>query len=273
MIVQSLPYQVELMNKTLSFSEYDTSVTAHVFFDQIYGPTAPQVLRNLTIGLPGTISKIFSDEERQSNNPILKKTVTDSVVSISNNQMSTVWKLRDRITIDFEQETGVIMLTAEMPDSKAAAEIGQAGITLLKDYLKEYRTEKAQKNLTFVQEQLKEVKKRFEEAQTRLAEFRDSNVNLATAKARTREQELQSEYDLTFNLYNSLSQRLEEAKLRLQEETPVFSVLQPITVPLGNSKPRSFIIIFGFAFLGLIIGLTWMLIDGLWHKAKVRYLN
>ncbi|MDZ7717087.1 MAG: hypothetical protein U5J95_12840 [Balneolaceae bacterium] len=81
---------------------------------------------------------------------------------------------------------------------------------------------------------MEEARKRFEQAQQQLAEFRDSNINLATAKAQSREQELQSQYDLTFNLYNSLSQRLEQAKLDLQEETPVLTVLQPVSVPLGG---------------------------------------
>ncbi|GEM_PF-6817754 len=50
-----------------------------------------------------------------------------------------------------------------------------------------------------------------------------------------REQELKSQYNLAFNLYNSLSQRLDQAKLDLQEKALVLSVLQPGSVPLKKS--------------------------------------
>ena len=151
--------------------------------------------------------------------------------------------LQQRLSISVDQETGVLTLTSSFPDPHAAAEIGQVGINLLKENVKEYRNQKARQNLGFVQEQVQEAKKRFEGAQSRLAEFRDSNVNLATAKAQTREQELQSQYDLAFNLYNSLLQRQEQAKLDLQEETPVLSVLQPITVPLNDDTSGFLILI------------------------------
>ncbi|MDZ7808047.1 MAG: hypothetical protein U5K71_13160 [Gracilimonas sp.] len=65
-------------------------------------------------------------------------------------------------------------------------------------------------------------------AQIALADFRDSNQGALTNRARTQEQQLQSEYDLAFNLYNGLTQEYEQAKLRVQEETPVFKVLQPV---------------------------------------------
>lgn len=266
-IVQSLPYQIELMQIPLSFSEYDTTATAFVFFDDIYTPSVFSYIKSYTLGLPSKIIAIFKEPGEKASSSI-SEVDPNSIISLSRAQMGIVNNLRERITVEVSQGTGVITYSAELPDPQAAAEISRIGIRLLKEQVKEYRTQKAQKNLEFVQEQLNKAQIRFEEAQQKLAEFRDSNVNLATAKAKSREQELQSKYDLTFNLYNTLSQRMEQAKLTLQEETPVFTIIQPVSVPLHKSSPNRKLILLISLVLGIIVSLAWVLINEWWSRVK-----
>lgn len=268
-IVQSLPYQVELMNTEVYFSDYDTTATVHGFFTEIYAPSVLGYLKEFTVGLPGKIIKLFKTEE-QDFRPLPKKVDRDSVLSLTEEQMETVEKLRERLNVSVDQETGVLTLRTEFPDPQAAAEVGQVGIRLLKANVKEYRTEKARQNLEFVQEQVQEAKKRFEEAQQRLAEFRDSNQGQLSNRAQSREQELQSAYDLTFNLYNSLSQRLEQAKLDLQEETPVLAVLQPVSVPLEDNTSGLLVLIIS-GILGGIVSLGWVLVSSWWQHEQVKF--
>ena len=71
---------------------------------------------------------------------------------------------------------------------------------------------------------------------------------------------MQSKYDLAFNLYNSLNQRLQQKEMQVQEQTPVFSVLQPVSVPFEKSQPKRFLIIAIFLFIGLTSGLVWSLV-------------
>ncbi|MEL7834094.1 hypothetical protein [Fodinibius sp. Rm-B-1B1-1] len=267
-IVQSLPYQVELMNTKIYFSRYDTTATVHAFFNEIHSPSLFGYIGKFTIGLPGKIAGLF--EEEQEDRPLPQKVDREAVLSLSKEQMETVKTLRERLSISVDQETGILTLTSEFPTPRAAAEVGQKGIQLLRKNVEEYRTEKARQNLQFVQEQVQEAKKRFEEVQSRLAEFRDSNINLATAKAQSREQELQSQYDLTFNLYNSLAQRQEQAKLDLQEETPVLSVLEPVSVPLEDNTSGLLVLIVS-GMLGGIISLGWVLLSSWWRSEQVRF--
>lgn len=267
-IVQGLPFQIELMNTPVQFTEYDTTVTPHVFFTKIYSPTFFSYLLDYTVGLPGKLIGLLKEEIPQK--PLITKANRDSILSLSREQMETVETLRERLSVNINQETGLLTLTVEFPDPQAAAEIGKAGIFLLKEHVKQYRTEKARQNLEFAREQVREARERFEEAQNQLAEFRDSNLNLATAKAQTREQELQSEYDLAFNLYNSLSQRLEQAKLELQEETPVLTILQPVSVPLEDNTSGILILIVS-GMLGAIISLGWVLVSNWWKYEKHRF--
>ncbi|MGM0582639.1 MAG: Wzz/FepE/Etk N-terminal domain-containing protein, partial [Bacteroidota bacterium] len=269
-IVESLPYQVELMNTEVYFSEYDTTATVHDFFNEIHSPfSLVGFIKGYTIGLPGKIIGLFKAEEQEFQ-PLPGKVDRDSVLKLNKDQMETVKTLRNRLSISVDEETGILTLTSEFPDPQAAAEIGRAGINLLKENVKEYRTQKARQNLGFVEEQTESARDRFETIQQRLAEFRDSNQNLSTARAQTREQELQSEYDLRFEIYNSLTQRREQAQLELQEDEPILSVLQPVSVPLEDNTSGLLILIVS-GMLGGIVSLGWVVISSWWEQERIRF--
>ena len=64
---------------------------------------------------------------------------------------------------------------------------------------------------------------------------------------------------LRFNIYTQLSQRLQLAEAKVQERTPVFTVIQGASVPLlASSTPRSYIVLL-FVFLGVLADAAWVL--------------
>jgi len=130
----------------------------------------------------------------------------------------------------------------------------------MREYVTNYRTRKAEEDLKFAREQMQTAMENFETAQNKLAEFRDSNINLSSARAQTQQQRLQSEYDLAFNVYNTLAQQVEQAKLKVQEQTPVVSVLQPVQVPVDDETSGLKILIL-FTFLLGFIGFSYVLLQ------------
>lgn len=58
---------------------------------------------------------------------------------------------------------------------------------------------------------------------------------------------------MNLNYSNSFLQ-LVQAKMKVQEKTPVFKVMDPAKVPLQKSKPRTSLILLGMLFLGVFIG-------------------
>jgi len=232
-IVQSLPFQLELLNQRVSFKEFDTTATVYAFFDEIKSPSFFSYITGFTIGLPGKIIGLFGEETSEMALP--RGFEANEIISVTKDQMEIIENMRDRVYVSLSEETGVINLTVKMPDPNAAAQVAKTSIELIKEYVTQYRTRKAQEDLKFSQEQLVSAEERFREAQDRLAEFRDANINLSTARAQTQQQRLQSEYDLTFNVYSSMAQQVEQAKLKVQEQTPVVSVLQPVQVPVEDN--------------------------------------
>lgn len=254
-IAQSLPFQLQLLDIPVTSTQYDTTVTAYSYFKDIRDPGFLKLLLKYTIKLPFTLKNIAFPKNSSFPSHI---ELDSSIVNISEEKMEIIEQLRERMKVHLNEETGIVTVSAEMPEPVMAAKMADKAIELLTNYLTEYRTEKAKNDLKFANEQLAKAKERFKKAQLELAEFRDSNMGSLTATALIKQQSLQSEYDLAFNLYNSLAQQYEQAKLRLQEQTPVFKTLQPVQVPTEDTLSGA-LVLFISVFLSLTIVITWII--------------
>lgn len=141
-----------------------------------------------------------------------------------------------------------------MPDKIAVAQLTDTVVGLLTSYVTRYKTQKAQKDLEFILNQCELSEQKFQLSQKNLAEFRDQNKNVISALAKTKEEQLQAEFNLAFNLYSGLEQKMEQAKIKVQEQTPVFKIIEPPKVPLRPTPMRLLIILFS-GIVGLLLSL------------------
>ena len=64
---------------------------------------------------------------------------------------------------------------------------------------------------------------------------------------------------LKYNVYSQAEQQVNTARLKLQERTPAFTIIQNSTVPiLASSTPRILIVAF-FIFIGILFDSFWVL--------------
>ena len=72
---------------------------------------------------------------------------------------------------------------------------------------------------------------------------------------RTHEEQLQNEYQLAFEVYSELAKQLEQSMIKVKEDTPLFSVIEEVIVPIEKSKPNRKLILIVWIFLGVILGI------------------
>ena len=142
-----------------------------------------------------------------------------------------------------------------MEDPVVAAQMLSQAKKTLQETIIEFKTRKAKSQLEFIKKQYEEAEKNFKEKQLRLAAFQDSNRGLITAVPMTRQTQLQAEYSLANNVYIELAKQLENQKIKLQEDTPAFIDIEPVSIPLEKSKPKRGMIIAIWGFLGIVIGI------------------
>ncbi len=265
-IVQSYPFLMPLLDHRMYYSEINDSISILSYFndyysDETFTTIALSTIKKYTVGLPSVISGWFSKESEIQLSPVAiteipetaRKKNSPAVVDPSGQERRAVGRLRFRITVIIGQE-GIISIMTKMPEPEMAVDLVDHVTGSLIEFIKTYRTEKARTNVEFIEKRYEEAKVRFELSQRRLAQFRDQNRGQLTQMALTEEQRFQSEYDLAFNVYSTLARRLEEARLNLQEETPVVKVLEPAVRPTGPSEPKRNFIIIIYTILGVFTG-------------------
>ncbi|MCK5278141.1 MAG: hypothetical protein KAK04_06370, partial [Cyclobacteriaceae bacterium] len=224
-IAQSVPFLLKILNEPIHFEKQDTTITSYIFFKEIDKPSFISLLVKYTVGLPFVIKAWLTTDDNKST---LKNNSDSEIIRLSEEDSKLLEKFQERISVSVDKKSGIITIVSEMPDALASAELAEKSVRLLTEYITDYKISKAQKNLDFVQARFEEAKIDFKKSQEQMALFNDRNKNVVTAYALTEYQRLQTEYNISFEVYKGLATQLEQAKIKVKEETPVFTVLEPV---------------------------------------------
>ena len=253
-IVSSIPFQLELMNTKFKFESLPDSVTLYDYFTKHQKPSVIGAITKYSIGLPGVIMGAIKGEPKNE----IHAAIPGAPVQMTLKQAKVKKELAKLIGITVNDKDGYISLSGTMPEAVAAAEVAQVTQKLLQKYIIEFKIAKAQNTHDFVQGRYHEAREGYLNAQEKLASFRDRNKNVATAMAKTEEERLTGEFNLAYSVYSELAKQLEQVKLQLKEETPVFTIIEPVTVPTEKSKPKRPMILMIWTFLGAILGVGYV---------------
>jgi len=273
-IVNSLSFQMELMETEIDFRDYEVTTTWPDFLENHYKPGLTTYLVNYTVKLPitilGGVRSLFGSGEETiaAEDPFAAE-----FISLNKEQQEMIDDLRGRVSVNQDKDTGLLTTKVKLQDARAAAELNRHLIELLKEYVTDYRIEKARQNLEFTEQMRDEAETRFERTQMALAEFLDANRNINTARLETELERLQDEKNLALNIYNSLSQRYEEARITLQEQTPIFKVVQAVSVPSKRSEPNRPLTVIIFTMLGGILAIGIVLLRPVFGKMREEFRN
>lgn len=260
-IMGSTTFRKELMQTMIDFEEVGHPVSFFDYYtsEEYNKPGVLSYVKKYTIGLPFTILNAIRGEQPE---PDYSGVGGDSnaIETISKDEYDAMQILGESIGISLDEKKGYVTITANMPEAVAAAQMAQATLTLLQRYITEFKIEKVQSNLDFVQERFDEAKRNFEDVQARRARLRDANMNTTRYSARTEMERLDAEYTLAQGVYTSLAQQLEQARISVKETTPILTVIKPVTVPYQRSKPQRAMILFAFTFLGAVAGMGCVLL-------------
>jgi hypothetical protein len=248
-VISSLPFQLELIEKELYFASYDTTVDIYTFYTQIYEPGIYHTLKEYTVGL----NSLEGQMGNRSADPMHNGWKKTEVFNIPSSQRAVARGMNEIFEISVEDNK--LTIEAWLPDPSGASQFVNLVRETLSSYIIEYKTEKALQDLQFIEQQFQRAKKNFMLAQEALATFRDANRNLATAKATTELERLESEYNLAFGIYSNLAQQLEQARIKVQKDTPVFSTLEPPVLPTSPNIPDRISILVLSIFLGLFLAI------------------
>ncbi len=253
-IVESVPFQLEIQNVPIYFSSIDSTLSYKEYFLRDDN-------KSLITSTIQFVRSLFRSEKKDTD--ISSNIYSDSsvVLNVSPKQMAVINDLKNRIDFSSDNSTGIIQISVELPDPHAAASMTEIVVTKLTEKVIHTKTEKVKQNLDFVQARYEEAKERYNENQAELALFLDKNKNLSSEYVKLRYQRVQNEVNLSYDLYRNLANQLEQAKIKVKEETPVFMSIQPAVIPLQKSKPQRKLIVIICGVIGGFISIGWLLVN------------
>lgn len=248
-IISSVSFQLEIMNAEYKFEEMEDSVSMLVYYDDIYKPRLFGVLKKYTIGLPGVIKSAMEKGQEKGESDSKPETIR---LTLAQDKVRKI--LEKNLSLVVNDQEGYLKLESRFHQASLSAQVAKISQMLLQEYITQFKVEKAKSQLDFIRERYEENKSEFDEAQAKLAAFRDANKNISSEIMRTQEEQLQNEYQLAFDVYSELAKQLEQALIKVEENTPVFSVIKKVVVPIEKSKPKRLIILIISMFLGVVVG-------------------
>ena len=258
-ILSSVPFQKELMYMKLRFEEHHVPITILDYYtNEAYKKTSfLEKGMSYLFGLPRLLINAFFAEQTYLS---MEEQMDPSIYSLSKEEHQCMRILREMIHLNVNEKEGVLTLSAKMPNAVAAAQLVATMQMMLQKYITEFKIEKAKLKLQFIEERYREAKKQFEEKQKELAEFRDANRNVASALAQTMEERLSNEYTIALSVYGELAKQREHANIQVKEDTPIFTIIEPVTIPKERSKPQRTLIVLAFSCLGVFVGVGTVLL-------------
>ena len=176
--------------------------------------------------------------------------------------------VRAKVRLSVDKKTGVITILVKDQDPLVCKTVADSVVTRLRDFITDYRTNKAKIDADHYEKLASEMLQEYDDLRKKYAAFSDSHSNSVLNAYRTKEDALMNEMELKYTTYTSVSAQLQQAKARVQERTPAFTLLKGAAVPIKVAGPKRVMFAIGMTFL-----VTFILIFIIIKKDIKEYLS
>lgn len=262
-IVASTPFILELFNTRVQTLDGELDTTLVAYLDEQQSPWFSYIVKAPGMAI-GAIKSLFAEE-------------TDTVSVLNPFQLTPieagkVASIKQAMIAEVDKKTAMTTISVTLQDPKVTAIVADSVVAKLQQYIIDYRIKKAKEDCAYLEQLYKERQQEYYDAQSKYAHYFDSNRNIALQSVRAEQERLQNDMNLAYQVYSQVAQQLQVARAKIQEEKPVFAVVEPATVPLQPSGTSRKVILIGVLFLAVCSTGVWKLL-GLtyWKKFKEQF--
>lgn len=262
-IVASTPFILELFNTQVQTLNGEVDTTLVAYLDKQKQPWWNYIKAAPSMAI-GAIKSLFSE-----------KADTVSVLNpfqLTEKEAAKVQGLRKAIIAEVDKKTAMTTVTVTLQDPKVTAIVADSVVGKLQQYIIDYRIKKAKEDCVYLEELYHERQQEYYEAQSKYAHYFDTNRNIAFQSVRAEQERLQNDMNLAYQVYSQVAQQLQVARAKIQEEKPVFAVVEPAIIPLQPSGTSRKVILTGIIFLIIFSTGVWeLLVKMYWLKIKLMF--
>lgn len=261
-IVASTPFILELFNTRVQTLDGELDTTLVAYLDEQQSPWFSYIIKAPGMAIEA-IKSLFVEE-----------TDTTTILNpfqLTEKEFNKVESIRNIILADVDKKTAKTTISVTLQDPKVTAIVADSVVDKLQQYIIDYRIKKAKEDCAYLEELYKERQQEYYEAQSKYAHYFDTNRNIAFQSVRAEQERLQNDMNLAYQVYSQVAQQLQVARAKIQEEKPVFAIVEPASIPLQPSGTSRKTILAGIIFLVVCSTGAWKLFgDSYWKKLKEK---
>ena len=252
-VINGIPFKLDLLSSKIKL-ENNSLLVKDYFSNKTSSFDILGTIKKYTIGLPSLIIGSLKKEEVNSNSS------NYGIYSVTKENKGLFDKLSVALFLSINEEEGFITISFTDEDKNIAAQITQIAQNLLQEKIIEFKNQSSKEMLDFATKQYNEKKIEYEKLQDQRAIFVDKNINISSSLFQNKLSRLESEVNIAQSIVQQLASRVEQAKLQVNRDTPVFTTIQPVTIPFERSAPKRALIVVVYVFIGFIISVGYVLV-------------
>ncbi|CDN32782.1 putative protein involved in capsular polysaccharide biosynthesis [Mucinivorans hirudinis] len=144
----------------------------------------------------------------------------------------------------------LIEIKVLMQEAKISAIVADSMVAKFNRYIVDYKTSKARRDVAVTEKILEQARRKYYEVDSSYAAAADRNTGLSRSSSQIKLDRLEAEKNIAFSVYQQAATRLESARLKVQEDTPVVTIVEPAVTPMAAKSPNKPVIIAIFLFIG-----------------------
>ena len=263
-IISNIPFKASLLKTSLNTSQ---GIISYKEYLMNQSPAIGTHIKKYTIGLPGLLMDAFRGKKTTNAAEVLP------YYSLSDEDYTLYKGLDNLVRLETNEKEGYISLSIQDVQPEISAQLTLAATALLQNSIIAYKIENAKALYEFTKNQYDLKKIEFNNLQDSLAFFKEQNINMRSAFMENNLSRLQASYNLVNTVYTELAKQLEQAKIQLSKDTPIFTVIEPVSVPKEKSAPKRGLLLVIYSFLGLVLSVGWVLIKVPFSQIKKEIMT
>lgn len=249
-VVESVPFKLQLLSSSIKNNNQELSLREYFLSQESYSILG--IVKKYTIGLPSLILSSFKKNDESVNNSL--------IYSISEEDEKLFKELFKVFSLSLNDKEGFITMSFTDRNKSISAQVVKIAQSLLQEKIIEYKVQSSKELLDFTKSQYNENKVAFEKLQDERAVFVDKNINISSSLYQNKLSRIESDLSIAQTVVQQLASQVEQAKLQVNKDTPVFTTIKPVTVPFEKSAPKRSLIVIVFGFLGIIASVGYVLV-------------
>ena len=214
---------------------------------------------NYVIGFPGVViggvKSLFTEEAELTSSD----QVSLGTIELSKKELGKIKALKNMILASVDKKTSMTSVAVTLQNPKVTAVVADSVVKKLQEYIIDYRTSKSKEDCLYLEKLFKERQQEYYTAQQKYADYLDSHDNIILQSVRAEQERLQNDMNLAYQVYSQVANQLQVARAKVQEEKPVFAIVEPAVVPLTPSGTSMKIYVLAFIFLSVCVVIFWNL--------------